>query len=216
DLIAGNWGMNNQIKADDKHPAQLVFKDFDGNGSVDPILGHTIQGKLYPSYSLDELLNQLPGQKKRFPNYESYSNVDFEALLAGDFAKGATKLPVNRFETTLFINDGAGKFSYAQLPLEAQFSPVYAIAVSDVNQDGRADLILAGNQSTTRISMGKMDANYGMLFLGKGDGKFEYVPQYKSGLRIAGDVKDLFLLPDGRLFAARNNAGVVVYELKGR
>jgi hypothetical protein len=67
DLIAGNWGMNNQMKVDEQHPARLAVKDFDGNGSVDPIPGYTIQGKLYPGLSLDELLAQLPSRKRYIP-----------------------------------------------------------------------------------------------------------------------------------------------------
>ncbi|MFM7155845.1 MAG: FG-GAP repeat domain-containing protein, partial [Bacteroidota bacterium] len=165
DLIAGNWGMNNQMKVDEQHPARLAVKDFDGNGSVDPIPGYTIQGKLYPGLSLDELLAQLPSRKKVYTNYESYSGVDFETLLSGDFGKDASFLELKRFATTLFINDGSGKFTVGQLPLQAQFSPVYAIETADVNRDGITDLLLAGNQSTTRISMGKMDAIYGLLLL---------------------------------------------------
>jgi hypothetical protein len=101
-----------------------------------------------------------------------------------------------------------------ELPLQAQFSPVYAIETADVNQDGITDLLLAGNQSTTRISMGKMDANYGLLLLGKGNARFEAVPQHRSGLRITGDVKALCVLSDSRLVAARNNTTVQTYRQK--
>jgi hypothetical protein len=214
DLIAGNWGLNNQMKVDEQHPARLAVKDFDGNGSVDPIPGYTIQGKLYPGLSLDELLTQLPSRKKIYTNYESYSGVDFETLLSGDFGKDASFLELRRFATTLFINDGSGRFSVGELPLQAQFSPVYAIETADVNQDGITDLLLAGNQSTTRISMGKMDANYGLLLLGKGNARFEAVPQHRSGLRITGDVKALCVLSDSRLVAARNNTTVQTYRQK--
>ncbi|MFM8370801.1 MAG: FG-GAP-like repeat-containing protein, partial [Bacteroidota bacterium] len=214
DLIAGNWGMNNQMKVDEQHPARLAVKDFDGNGSVDPIPGYTIQGKLYPGLSLDELLAQLPSRKKVYTNYESYSGVDFETLLSGDFGKDASFLELKRFATTLFINDGSGKFTLGQLPLQAQFSPVYAIETADVNRDGITDLLLAGNQSTTRISMGKMDAIYGLLLLGKGSGQFEAIPQHRSGLSVTGDVKGLHYFSDGRLLVSRNNSATRMYRLR--
>lgn len=214
DLIAGNWGMNNQMKVDEQHPARLAVKDFDGNGSVDPLPGYTIQGKLYPGLSLDELLAQLPSRKKLYTNYDSYSGVDYESLLSGDFGKNVSFLELKRFATTLFINDGSGRFSLGELPLQAQFSPVYAIETADVNRDGKTDLLLAGNQSTTRISMGKMDANYGLLLLGKGNAEFEAVPQHRSGLSIAGDVKGLHYFSDGRLLATRNNSAALMYRLR--
>jgi hypothetical protein len=48
DFVVGNLGNNVQIKANDQEPAEIYFKDFDKNGSVDPILCTYIQGKNYP------------------------------------------------------------------------------------------------------------------------------------------------------------------------
>ncbi|MCC7523653.1 MAG: VCBS repeat-containing protein, partial [Chitinophagaceae bacterium] len=38
DLIAGNQGLNTQCRVNEKEPAEMYYKDFDDNGSVDPIL----------------------------------------------------------------------------------------------------------------------------------------------------------------------------------
>ena len=43
----------------------------------------------------------------------------------------------------------------------------------------------------TRIKFGRYSANHGILLTGDGKGNFEYVPQYKSGLQLKGDVKSL-------------------------
>ena len=80
------------------------------------------------------------------------------------------------------------------MPLQAQFSPVYAINSLDVNKDGNPDLLLAGNFEKTRVSIGKFDANHGMLFLGDGKGNFKYVTQTESGFSVKGDVRDMQLL----------------------
>ncbi|MEP6845614.1 MAG: VCBS repeat-containing protein, partial [Panacibacter sp.] len=37
DLIIGNMGLNTQFKASEKEPLEMYYKDFDNNGSVDPI-----------------------------------------------------------------------------------------------------------------------------------------------------------------------------------
>ena len=55
DLVIGNIGLNTQCKASDKEPAEMYYKDFDDNGSVDPILCFYIQGKSYPYVTRDEL-----------------------------------------------------------------------------------------------------------------------------------------------------------------
>ena len=56
DMIAGNWGLNTQLKASKTEPVELFWKDFDNNGSIDPFLCYYIQGKSYPFVSRDELL----------------------------------------------------------------------------------------------------------------------------------------------------------------
>lgn len=58
DLIAANQGQNAQIKASAKEPVELYYKDFDDNGSVDPIMCCYIQGKSYPYVTRDELQDQ--------------------------------------------------------------------------------------------------------------------------------------------------------------
>ncbi|MBC7570830.1 MAG: VCBS repeat-containing protein, partial [Spirosoma sp.] len=36
DLVIGNQGLNTQCRASDREPAELVYKDFDNNGKIDP------------------------------------------------------------------------------------------------------------------------------------------------------------------------------------
>src|SRR5690606_3405847 len=40
DLILGNYGLNNPYKPNPQRPASLVYKDFDKNGSIDPIFSY--------------------------------------------------------------------------------------------------------------------------------------------------------------------------------
>ena len=41
-----------------------------------------------------------------------------------------------------------------------------------------------------------MDANYGMLLEGQGNGKFRYIDQKTSGLKIMGDVRSVIQMED--------------------
>ena len=96
-------------------------------------------------------------------------------------------------------------------------APLYAMTLVDCNKDGNMDFIAAGNQSSIRIRMGVIDANFGQLFLGDGKGNFSYVPQAASGFSITGDTKSLqrVAVNGGEyLLIGTNNVGVLTYKLK--
>jgi hypothetical protein len=211
DLALGNFGMNNQVKATADRPAKIFYADFDNNGSVDPLVSYFIQDKSYPYANRDELTDQVPMFKKRFTDYESYSNATIETLLKPEEIKKSRTLSATRFKTSILQNND-GKFVFLELPIQAQFAPVFAIASADVNQDGNIDLIIAGNLEKSRVRTGKLTGNNGFVFLGNGKGKFDYVTQLKSGLSVRGDVKHL-IWDNNKLIFGVNNKKPVVYRL---
>ena len=200
DLLVGNMGLNTQIKASLGEPAEMYFKDFDANGSVDPILCFYIQGRGYPYVTRDELLDQMSMMRTRFPNYESYANATLEDIFTPEELKEVQHLEANHLKTTLFIQDKDGSFKEVPLPLEVQFSPVFTITPLDYDQDGVKDLLLCGNINQARLRLGKTDANYGILLKGQGKGKFSYVSQKESGFCLKGDVRSVLELGNFLLF----------------
>ncbi|WP_332367556.1 hypothetical protein [Spirosoma telluris] len=103
------------------------------------------------------------------------------------------------------------------MPTEAQFSPVYAVGLLDMDGDGRKDLLLGGNQSNARLKIGRMDANYGQLFHNEGACRFTYLPQPQSGFVVKGDVRDIIVVGKGksqRILFGRNNNTIQVYRKK--
>jgi enediyne biosynthesis protein E4 len=212
DIVAGNNGTNTQCKATAEQPAQLVYKDFDDNGAVDPILCFYNQGKSYPYVSRDELLDQLSIMRTRFADYKSYSNAQLKDIFSAEELNGATTLKATTLKTTCFISTPNGKYTEGSLPVQAQLSPVYTITLADINQDGEKDLLLAGNVSHTRIKMGRNLSNYGQVFLGDGKGGFSYLPQLVSGLNVKGDVRSVLLLNNVLLFGI-NNSAVQAYKI---
>ena len=188
DLIAGNLGLNSQIHASEKEPAELYFADFDNNGSIDPFFNFYIQGKSYPFVSRDELNEQIYPMRRRFSSYKAYADATINEVFTPDELKKAGKLSVSEMKTTLFINHN-GKFRAADLPIEAQFSAVSQILTGDFDHDGHTDILLLGNHSDNRLKLGSFDANYGCLLKGDGKGGFKYINQPLSGLSIIGDVK---------------------------
>lgn len=191
DLIVGNQGLNSQLKASNSESAELYFKDFDGNGSIDPVLSFYIQGKRYPYITKEELGQQMPSFNAKYATYESFSNVTTDELFSKDDLKSAERLEANTLETMCFLSNADGKFDLMKLPVQVQYAPVHAISITDVNNDGNQDVLLFGNNSHTKLRLGKHDANYGTLLLNDGKGNFRYVNQHQSGFNIRGDVRSV-------------------------
>ena len=78
DLLIGNMGLNTQFLASEEEPLEMYYKDFDNNGSVDPIFSFYIQHKRYPYLTRDELLTQLPALRKRFSDFKSYADITMD------------------------------------------------------------------------------------------------------------------------------------------
>ncbi|MEJ7560195.1 MAG: VCBS repeat-containing protein [Pedobacter sp.] len=210
DLIVGNMGLNTQCKVSDKEPAQLYYKDFDDNGSVDPILCFYIQGKNHPYVTRDELLDQMSIMRTRFSNYKSYSDAGIKDIFTAEELTNVSILKANVLKTMIFLNQG-DKFTAIEMPIQAQFTPIFTITSMDYNHDGNKDLLLCGNISRTKLKFGRNDAGSGILLKGDGKGRFTYIPQPQSGFHIKGDVRSAVTLKDRVLFGI-NQQGIKAYQ----
>jgi len=213
ELIAGNMGTNTQFQVSEKEPAEMYFDDFDQNGSVDPIFCYYIQGKSYPYVTRDELLRQLVSLRSRFTNYESFASATMQDIFISEQLQSAKKLTANHMETTLFRLNEDGKFEPAELPVQAQYAPVYCILVDDFTGDGHQDVLLLGNNHHLKLRLGKSDANNGCLLAGDGSGRFEYVDQLTSGLNVQGVVRSAVLAND-LVILGINQGPVLAYKWK--
>jgi len=183
DLAAGNMGMNNFVNASPENPARLFYNDFDKNGKIDPLMTYVIDGIRSLAFSRDELIGQVNPFAINFPNYSSFAKLQEKDLFTTLNITNYDSLMASDFRTSIFINDGFGKFRTIPLPVAAQFSPVYSIHPTNINNDDIPDLVLGGNQSNTRVSTGKFDALYGLVLVGKGDGCFTPMDAVDSGIK---------------------------------
>ena len=177
DLIIGNQGLNTQYASTNSEPAEMYYKDFDGNGSIDPILCFYIHHKSYPYLTRDELFNQMTVMRTRFPTYQNFASATIDSLFTPDEMQGAHHLIANDFKTVCFLSNHSKRLHEKQLPIEAQNSPVFTITLFDYDHDGNTDLLLCGNINRARLRFGKYDANYG--FFSKGT-DMEILAMYHS------------------------------------
>ncbi|WP_420146669.1 VCBS repeat-containing protein [Spirosoma sp.] len=212
DLIVGNYGLNCHFKASPDLPLTMLTDDFDGNGTLDPVVSYYVQGTNYPAYSRDELLDQLVPLRKAYTSYATYSDATTDDVMNQFKGKTPQKSSINELSTVYLANNN-GRFERKELPIQAQFSPVYSILSQDLNGDGFQDLILAGNQTHGRVRTGNIDANYGQVFLNDRKGNFTYVPQYQSGLYLRGDVRSLMFI-NNQLIVGINSQKAQIYAIR--
>ncbi len=211
DLLAGNLGVNTQLAASVDQPALLYHADFDNNGTVDPILTFFVEETRYPFVTLDELRHQIPLLASRYPSYAAYAGATIDDFFSAEQLANARQLEATHLETSLFVGQEGGVFEKKELPIEAQFAPVFAIHARDVDADGHLDLILSGNIHEGRILLGQYDAGYGVLLKGMGNASFESIPPYRSGLNLQGDVRSILEI-NGRLLFGTNRNPLQAYK----
>ena len=219
DFIAGNHGLNSRFKASPEKPVSMYVNDFDLNGTVEQIICTFDGDKSYPLALKHDLTKQIPELEKKYPKYEMYKDQQITDIFTPEQLRNAIHLDVSLLETSLFLNDGTGHFTRRVLPIEVQFSPVYAAAAGDYNHDGKPDIILGGNLYNVKPEVGRYDASYGTLLLGDGQGNFTYVPAKVSGFHLDGEVRDfkeITTSKDKIIVIARSNDSLQVFKILGR
>jgi enediyne biosynthesis protein E4 len=213
DLFVGNLGLNTQCRASVKQPAEMFYKDFDDNGSIDPFLCFYIMDTSYPYVTRDELLDQISIMRTRFTDYKSYADATLRDIFTEEELKDVNHLQANYLKTAYFESAPDGSFQEKELPLQAQISPVFTITQLDYNKDGREDILLCGNINHARLRFGKYDANYGILLQGDGSGNFSYINQSQSGFHLRGDVRSVIRINNKLLFGINQNE-VKAYKIR--
>lgn len=215
DYIAGNLGQNSFYQASDSFPVRLYAKDFDRNGSIDPVLTVYLPGENgaraeFPVASRDDIAEQMPALKKKFLHYRDYGKASFADVFDKAQLDSALVLHANNFASCYIENKGNGKFALHALPPMAQLSTMYGILPGDFNADGNLDVLTCGNDYGTEVTNGRYDASPGVLLLGNGHGAFESPSLLQSGFFVPGNSKALL-----DLRGAGNSYLVVASQNKG-
>ena len=151
-------------------------------------------GKDYPYALRHILIDQMKSLKKRFPDFESFKNADISKIFTEEELAEAKVLVADQLKTVLLMNQGGFQFTSVDLPLDVQFSPVYASTTGDFDRDGDIDLLLGGNLFKVLPEMGIYDGSYGQFIENLGEGKFA-CQKDGSGFSVKGEIRD-FLVKD--------------------
>ena len=215
DFVAGNLGLNCRYHITPDKPMWQYAKDLDGNGSIDPVIGYYIKdntsdSKLYPAVSLNQFTEQVPSAKKKYLYYKDFAKVTMDDIFKLEEGEDSfLRMQCNEVHSCWFENIGNGKFTKHILPAEAQFTPVNSIVCTDIDNDGKVDLLLGGNEYQAEVMTGRYDASYGCYLKGDGKGNFLVVKPVVSGFVLKGDIRDMkiiTILKNKRiLLAAVNN-----------
>ncbi len=194
DIVAGNLGLNTRFRP----PMRLYAKDFDANGSIDPVICIQENGRFLPAPMRDNLLKQLPFLKKKFVRNTSYSKASIEQVFTKNELDGAQVLQTEILASAWFENKGSGDWVTHLLPDEAQISPIHAIQTGDFNGDGIMDLLVAGNDSGFDVETGPVNTSPGYLLAGDDKGGFKAVSPSKSGFWATNEVRNILPIKLGK------------------
>jgi hypothetical protein len=218
DFIVGNMGANNLYQPSKERPITLISKDFDNNGTVDPIMFAYFKGSFqnlaYQSFPVNfwgDLYGQSPLFRAKYNSYQEYAEATEKTLLNQNQLEGANKL-IGNFDRSVYVeNLGGGKFQYKQLPWEAQIAPINSIVITDYDRDDNLDVLLVGNDFGNEIFIGRYDAFNGCLLKGNGKGDFQMINTEESGFLVPGDAKYIIEVKN----AKESNPYYIVSQNKG-
>jgi hypothetical protein len=215
DFIIGNHGLNSRFKASPAEPVTMYINDFDRNGVVEQIICRYNDGKSYPMVLKNELVEQIPSLAAKYPTHDSYKEATIEDIFSEEQLINAVRVECQILASISLINHGENGFEVRELPREAQFTPVYAIHVADLNKDGNADLLLGGNLYKSKPEVGIYDGSYGVMLMGDEAGNFTNIPYSRSGFFVKGeirDIKNVKLARHEKIFVSINNQKLQVFK----
>jgi len=198
DFVVGNLGMNNFYQPSAERPVTVVAKDFDNNGTIDPVMfayfKDSFDNPIYKAFPVNfwgDLNGQSPIFRAKYNTFKAYSKATIATLFTNEELEGSTKLIGNYDKSIIIENNGDGTFKYSPLPIEAQVAPINGITSLDYNNDGYQDLLLVGNNFGNEVFIGRNDAFNGLLLQNGGNGKFKSIETSKSGFLVPGDSKSI-------------------------
>ena len=216
DLIIGNIGENFYLKPGKDDPVKLWVSDFDNNGVTDKIFSREVAGKDVTVFLKKDLTDQIPSLKKNNLHYADFATKSIQQLFSPEQLGKAVVKTFNYPTSIVAINNGNGNFQVKPLPPQIQFSSVNAILCTDINHDGKTDLVTGGNKFVFQPQFSRLDASLGDMLTNDGKGNFVCVENAKTGMQLRGQVKDIKEIKgknENYILVLQNNEYPVLFKI---
>lgn len=195
DFLAGNWGLNNPFEASLNTPISIYAKDYDGNGAIEALMTYFNQGEEYIFHPRNTLAGQLPGIKGLLPDFSSYGKAPFKSVFPNIKFEETDIVRAYQLASVYVENLGNGQFVSRPLPYSMQWSPIFDFLPTDINDDGRLDILAVGNCHDTEVLTGWYDAGNGYCLINDGGGRFSVLENRKSGFTVPGAGLSMVSIP---------------------
>ncbi len=211
EYLLGNLGLNNKFQPSAESPLYCFANDFDDNGTLDIVLSKNYKEQLVPVRGRECSSAQMPVLADEYKTYHDFASASLIDIYGDQKIESAISLKAEYFSSALLMREN-NKWELKKLPVSAQIAPIQGAVVSDYNNDGHLDLIVAGNNFVTEVETTPYDSGKGLFLKGRGDGTFEPVYTDKSGIFLPGDVRELLPIK----LSSDGIRGVLVAENNGR
>lgn len=221
DYMVGNFGKNLLFTGTSQEPLFVYGKDFDKNGLYDPFMAcycpdNKGNRRLFCYHSRDDMIKQLVLIRKKYKKFSEYGNALMEEIFTKEEMKDVQIMKATEFRSSYLENKGNGQFVLSPLPVEAQVAPVYGMMPYDIDQDGRLDLLMVGNDYGIEVFSGRADAFNGLVLHNTTSG-WQAMDLEKSGFYVPGDARAMarIVKPNGQemLIATQNRGPFKFYNL---
>src|SRR6185369_1305501 len=154
--------------------------------------------KEVPERDMNAALRALPFIREKFNTYAAYGAAGVNEIYGNKLNEA---LEATTLASMLFFNRGT-RFEPRALPVEAQFSPAFAVCIGDYDGDGNEDVFLSQNFFAMAPETSRNDGGRGLWLKGDARGELTPVAGQDSGVKVYGEQRGAALCDydgDGRI-----------------
>ncbi|WP_456867843.1 VCBS repeat-containing protein [Galbibacter sp. BG1] len=214
DYLLGNWGTNSKFKASKEYPMRMYYADFDNNKRTETILATEKDGAYYTVANFDELSEQLVSiMRKKFTDYKSFAGKNIEEVFGEKLLNNATLLEVHTL-TSGWLENENGKFKFHAFERKLQTAPITNFLKHDFNNDGKEEVLAAGNYFGVKPYHGKFDAFPGALISNKKNIQLTSNIGLDLSNKAITQLNTIRINNQNYLLVTVNNNGAELYQIK--
>ncbi|MCX6316390.1 MAG: hypothetical protein NTW29_03820 [Bacteroidetes bacterium] len=180
---------------------------------MDQFLTRTVEGRDMPVFLKREITEQFPALKKGNLKHSEYAKKSVQELFSKELIRQSKQKLFNYCPSVVAYNDGKGHFRVEALPQEVQLSSLNAVCLTDINKDGKTDMLLGGNLYNFPPQFGRLDGSYGQVLLNNGKGGWKVEGPAETGVLMRGEVKDIREIGKKYIVITMNNERPLLFGI---